>query len=245
MNPPPLPLHGRVAAITGAASGIGLACTHAFLAAGARVVMIDRDADALHHFAASPGGAALPLVADITDPDQTAALPRHILRLAGRLDIFHANAGMYTGGPFVDADPRVIDQVLSLNVNATFRSVHAVLPLLIARQAGDILLTGSVAGVVPVVHEPVYSASKFAVQGFAHALRRQLSPHGVRVGVVLPGPVSTTLLNAWPEARRREALRAGGLLQPADVAGAVLFMVTRPRYVTVRDLVILPDRLDL
>ncbi|SMG56963.1 SDR family oxidoreductase [Cedecea sp. NFIX57] len=240
-----LPLHGKVAAITGAASGIGLACACAFLTAGARVVMIDRDVAALRRSTTDLGEHALPLLADVTDPGQADSLPHHILRLAGRLDIFHANAGLYTGGPFVDTDPATMENVLNLNVNATFRCIHAVLPHLIAQQAGDILLTSSVAGVVPVVHEPVYTASKFAVQGFVHSLRRQLFPHGIRVGAVLPGPVSTALLNDWPEAKRREALESGALLQPADVAEAVLFMVTRPRNVTVRDLVILPNRVDL
>lgn len=130
-------------------------------------------------------------------------------------------------------------------LTATFRSVHAVLPHFISRHSGDILLTSSIAGVVPVVHEPVYTASKFAVQGFVHSLRRQVSAHGIRVGAVLPGPVSTGLLSAWPEAKRREALDACALLQPVDVAEAVLFMVTRPRDVTVRDLVLLPNGVDL
>ncbi|SMG19734.1 SDR family oxidoreductase [Cedecea sp. NFIX57] len=245
MKTPCLPLSGKVAAITGAASGIGLACTTAFLAAGARVVMIDRDVTALRQSATALGENALPLVVDVTDPGQVDGLTHHILRIAGRLDIFHANAGMYTGGPFVDTDPAVMEQVLNLNVNATFRCIHAVLPHFITQQSGDILLTSSVAGVVPVVHEPVYTASKFAVQGFAHSLRRQLFPHGIRVSAILPGPVSTALLSAWPEAKRQEALEEGSLLQPSDVAEAVLFMVTRPRNITVRDLTLLPNCVDL
>jgi ribitol 2-dehydrogenase len=245
LSAPRRPLQGKVIAITGAASGIGLACASAFLAAGARVVMIDRDVDALLHHADTLGEQALPLPADITDPDQADGLADHILFLAGRLDIFHANAGMYTGGPFVDTDPDTIAKLLDLNVTATFRCIRAVLPAFIARRGGDILLTSSVAGVVPVAHEPVYTASKFALQGFVHSLRRQLSPHGVRVGAILPGPVSTALLTAWPEAKRREALETCALLQPADVAEAVLFMVTRPRDVVIRDLVILPAGVDL
>jgi ribitol 2-dehydrogenase len=171
-------------------------------------------------------------------------LPR-ILELAGRLDIFHANAGAYIGGPVAEGDPDAWDRVLNLNINAAFRSVHAVLPHMIAQKSGDILFTSSIAGVVPVVWEPIYTASKFAVQAFVHSTRRQVAQHGVRVGAVLPGPVVTALLDDWPKAKMEEALANGSLMQPKEVADAVLFMLSRPRNVTVRDLVILPNSVDL
>ena len=84
------------------------------------------------------------------------------------------------------------------------------------------------AGVVPVVWEPVYTASKFAVQAFVHTVRRQVAKHGVRVGAVLPGPVVTALLDDWPKAKMEEALASGSLMQPEEVAAAVVFMLTRP-----------------
>ena len=135
--------------------------------------------------------------------------------------------------------------MLNLNVNAAFRSIHAVLPHMIERKTGDIIVTSSIAGVVPVVWEPIYTASKFAVQAFVHTVRRQVAPHGVRVGAVLPGPVVTALLDDWPKAKMEEALANGSLMQPEEVAEAVLFMLTRPRGVTIRDLVILPQTVDL
>ncbi|SUX84950.1 short chain dehydrogenase [Citrobacter koseri] len=112
-----------------------------------------------------------------------------IIELAGGLDIFHANAGAYIGGPVAEGDPDVWDRVLNLNINAAFRCVRAVLPHMIAQKSGDIIFTSSIAGVVPVIWEPIYTASKFAVQAFVHTTRRQVSEHGVRVGAVLPGPV--------------------------------------------------------
>ena len=145
----------------------------------------------------------------------------------------------------VDGDPDAWDRVLNLNVNAAFRTVHAVLPHMVERGRGDVILTSSIAGLVPVVWEPIYTASKFAVQAFAHTLRRQVMRHGVRVGAVAPGPVATALLDDWPRAKLEEALASGSLMQPEAVAEAVLFMLTRPRGVTVRDLVILPTNLDL
>jgi len=238
-------LKGKVAAITGAASGIGLACTRALLAAGAKVVLIDRAEDRLARLTAELGPDAMPLTVDLLQPAEASGLLPRILDLAGGLDIFHANAGAYVGGDVLAGDPDEWDRVLNLNVNAAFRSVHAVLPHLVAQKSGDIIFTSSIAGIVPVVWEPIYTASKFAVQAFVHTTRRQLARHGVRVGAVAPGPVVTALLDDWPKAKMDEALASGSLMQPEEVAAAVLFMLTRPRHVTVRDLVILPNSVDL
>ncbi|MCQ8205312.1 SDR family NAD(P)-dependent oxidoreductase, partial [Vibrio parahaemolyticus] len=120
-------------------------------------------------------------------------------------DIFHANAGAYIGGPVAEGDPDVWDKVLNLNINAAFRSVRAVLPHFIAQKSGDVLFTSSIAGVVPVIWEPIYTASKFAVQAFVHSTRRQVSEQGVRVGAVLPGPVVSSLLDDLPKEKMEEA----------------------------------------
>lgn len=238
-------LTGKVAAITGAASGIGLECARTLLAAGARVVLIDRAADKLQQLCAELGPNALPLVIDLAAPTSVAEMLPGILAQAGQLDIFHANAGAYVGGSFADGDPDQWDRMLTLNINAVFRTVHAVLPHMIERQTGDIIVTSSVAGVVPVVGEPIYTASKHAMQAFVHTLRRQVKEHGIRVGAVQPGPVVTALLSDWPKEKLDAALAAGDLMEPVEVAEAVLFMLTRSRKVTIRDLVILPQSNDL
>ena len=238
-------LAGKVAAVTGAASGIGLACSRAMLAEGAQVVLIDRAADRLATLCDELGPRAHPLALDLMDgPAVSGMLPR-ILERAGGLDILHANAGAYVGGPVAEGDPDVWDRVLHLNINAAFRCVRSVLPHLIAQKSGDIIFTSSIAGVVPVIWEPVYTASKFAVQAFVHTTRRQVAQYGVRVGAVLPGPVVTALLDDWPKAKMDEALANGSLMQPIEVAESVLFMVTRSKNVTVRDIVILPNSVDL
>ncbi|MFO1211042.1 MAG: SDR family oxidoreductase [Amaricoccus sp.] len=238
-------LNGRVAAVTGAASGIGLACARAMLGAGARVVLVDRAGDRLDALAAELGPGAIPLVVDLLSPESVAGMLPAILDKAGRLDIFHANAGAYIGGPVIEGDPDAWDRMLNLNVNACFRTIHAVLPHMVAQKSGDVIVTSSVAGFVPVVWEPIYTASKFAVQAFVHTVRRQVAPHGVRVGAVAPGPVVTALLDDWPKAKMEEALANGSLMPPKEVADAVMFMLTRPRGVVVRDLVILPLTVDL
>lgn len=238
-------LSGKVAAITGAASGIGLACARTLLQAGARVVLIDRAEDALTKLCVELGSQASGLVVDLLDGASLSAMMPRILEQTGHLDIFHANAGSYVGGEVLGGDPDAWDRMLNLNVNATFRAIHAVLPHMQQRGSGDIIVTSSIAGMIPVVVEPVYTASKHAVQAFVHTLRRQVAKHGIRVGEVAPGPVVTALLNDWPKAKLEDALAAGSLLQPKEVAEAVLFMLTRPRTVTIRDLVILPFSLDL
>ena len=238
-------LTGKVAAVTGAASGIGLASAQALAAAGVRVVLVDRDEAKLRDACAGIGAAAIPLVVNLLDTASIAGMMPAILEKAGRLDILHANAGSYVGGDVHGGDPDAWDRMLNLNVNATFRTIHAVLPHMVERGSGDILVTSSVAGVVPVVVEPIYTASKHAVQAFVHTLRRQVMAHGIRVGAVLPGPVVTALLSDWPREKMEDALARGSLMQPEEVAEAVIFMLTRPPTVTIRDLVILPQSLDL
>ena len=238
-------MKGKIAAITGAASGIGLECARTLLAEGAKVVLVDRAKDRLEQLCKELGPNALPLVVDLLNPSDVSGMLPRILDIAGGLDVFHANAGAYIGGPVAEGDPDAWDRMLNLNINAAFRSVHAVLPYMIGKKTGDILFTSSIAGVVPVVWEPIYTASKFAVQAFVHSTRRQVAQHGVRVGAVLPGPVVTALLDDWPKEKMDEALANGSLMQPKEVADAVLFMLTRPRNVTIRDLVILPNSVDL
>ena len=236
---------GKVAAITGAASGIGLECAKSLLNEGASVALIDRAEDTLKSLCADLGPNAHPVVIDLLNPASVATMMPQILEKFGKLDIFHANAGAYVGGPVLDGDPDVWDRVLNLNINAVFRSVHAVLPHMVERKSGDIIITSSIAGLVPVVWEPIYTASKHAVQAFVHTVRRQVAPHGLRVGAVQPGPVVTALISDWPKDKLDDELAKGGLLQPVEVAEAVLFMLTRPRNVTIRDLVILPQSNDL
>ena len=238
-------LQGQVAVVTGAASGIGLASAEAMLAAGARVVLVDRDRQALDTLCERLGPAALPLVIDLLDAQQCAGLLPGVLELAGRLDILHANAGSYIGGDLVDADPDAIDRMLNLNINVVMKNVRAVLPHMIERGSGDIIVTSSLAAHYPTPWEPVYAASKWAIDCFVQTTRRQVFRHGLRVGSISPGPVVTGLLSDWPPEKLRQARESGSLLEAAEVAEVVLFMLTRPRGMTIRDVVMLPTQFDL
>ncbi|WP_377292046.1 SDR family oxidoreductase [Rhizobium sp. SG2393] len=239
-------LSGKVVAITGAASGIGLACAKACVAEGATVFFVDRAEEALKRICAEVGrDRAIPLVVDLLDPESVRTMVPAILARAGRLDVFHANAGTYIGGDLVDGDPDAFDKLLNLNVNAVFRTVHAVLPHMIERQTGDIVVTTSVAGHEHIPWEPVYSASKHAVQTLVYTLRRQVAKHGIRVGSIAPGPVITALLDDWLEERLEKAKAAKSLIEPEEIADVLLFMLSRPRHITIRDVVILPASQDI
>lgn len=238
-------LKGKVAAVTGAASGIGLASTEAMLRAGAQVVMIDRDEAALRALEDKHGRAAMPIVVDLLDPVQCAAVLPRALDVAGRLDIFHANAGIYVGGDLVDNDAAAIDRMLNLNVNVVMKNVHDVLPHMIERGTGDIIVTSSLAAHFPTPWEPVYASSKWAINCFVQTVRRQVFKHGVRVGSISPGPVITALLADWPAEKLEEAKASGSLLDAKEVAEVVIFMLTRPRGMTIRDVVMLPTNFDL
>ncbi|NTF53037.1 SDR family oxidoreductase [Agrobacterium rhizogenes] len=238
-------LQGKVAAVTGAASGIGLASAEAMVAAGATVVFVDRDVNALQAVCERIGDRALPLVIDLLNPEQCATLLDGVLTKAGQLDILHANAGTYIGGDLAEANLDAIDRMLSLNINVVMKNVRSVIPHMIERGTGDIIITSSVAGHTAVPWEPVYSASKWAMTSFVQTMRRQLLKNGIRVGSVSPGPVISALLADWPEENLRKAKESGGLIEPKDVAEAVIFMLTRPRTVTIRDVVILPSAFDI
>lgn len=238
-------LSGKVAVVTGAAAGIGLASTEAMLAAGAQVVLVDRDEQALKRVCDRHGDAAIPMAMDLLDVKACAALVPQVLDKTGQIDILHANAGIYVGGDLVDADTDEIDRMLNLNINVVMKNVRDCLPHMIERGSGDIVVTSSLAGHFPTPWEPVYASSKWAINCFVQVMRRQVFKHGIRVGSVSPGPVITALLDDWSEQKLNDAKQAGSLIEASEVAEVVMFMLTRPRTVTIRDVVIMPTNFDL
>ena len=238
-------LTGKIAAITGAASGIGLATTKALLAEGATVVMVDRDKATLDRLIAELGDKAIAQVTDLLDDASCNAMIPEILGKVPHLDIVYLNAGTYIGGDLDETTPAAIDRMLNLNVNAVMKNTLAVIPHMKERGIGDIWVTCSVAGHMPVVHEPVYAASKWAITCFVQTTRRQLREHGIRVGQVSPGPVISALLADWPEENLRKAKESGSLIEPDEVADAVVYALTRKRNVTIRDMIVLPTNFDI
>jgi ribitol 2-dehydrogenase len=240
-------LQGKSALITGASSGIGRALAVNLDKQGCRLALTARSIERLEQVRASLTGKDVVLIpADLAIGSQVDAMTARALdHFGGALDVFLANAGLYVKGDAADGDPDAWDQTIAVNVNSVFRACRAVLPSMIERRSGDVIVTSSIAGHIAIPWEPIYSATKHAVQSFVHGVRRQVAKHNVRVGAVAPGMVLNELwgISNQDEIRAR-AERHEGLLSE-DVAEAVVFMLTRPPNVTIRDLVMLPQNQDL
>jgi ribitol 2-dehydrogenase len=234
------PLSGKVAVVTGASSGIGLATARTLADAGAVLVVAARSSDKLEQAARELGGGATAITTDVTSTTEVDHLVAKTMELLGRVDIMIANAGVYVGGDFVENDVAQLLQLIDINVGGVVRTIHASLNYMIAAGAGDIVVTSSVSGHQALHWEPVYSASKHAVQALAHTLRRQLIGTGVRIGAVAPGVVLNDLWQVTDSAAVADGVAAGTGLTSEDVADTVLYMLTRPRHMNIRDLVLLP-----
>jgi ribitol 2-dehydrogenase len=233
-------LSGKVAVVTGASSGIGLATAQALADAGALLVMAARSAERLEQLAQDLGGAATAIATDVTSTKEVDDLIAKTIQLHGRIDILIANAGIYAGGDFVANDVTQLLRLIDTNVGGVIRVIHATLKTMIPAGTGDVVLTSSVSGHQSIHWEPVYSASKHAVQALTHGLRRQLIGTGVRIGAVAPGVVLNDLWQVTDAAAVADGVAAGTGLTSEDVANAVLYMLTLPRHINIRDLVMLP-----
>lgn len=238
-------LAGKTVLVTGASSGIGRALALSVAEAGASVALVGRSADRLQLVANLIGPTALVLPADLADATAVETVAAKTLAHFGRVDILLANAGLYIPGDVADGDADAWDELVQVNVSSVFRLIRAVLPGMIARRSGDIVVTSSISGHQAIQWEPVYSASKHAIQSFVHGLRRQVAPHNLRVGAVAPGIVLNELWGYDDPNEIDAKVAAHEGLRSQDVADAVLFMLTRPPHVTIRDLVILPQNQDI
>ncbi|HSE74201.1 MAG TPA: SDR family oxidoreductase [Dongiaceae bacterium] len=238
-------LNGKTALVTGASSGIGRATARLLRRHGARLAISARSTRRLESLAAELGPDTVAITADMTRPADVDRMVVEAIDGLGHLDILFANAGIYVTGDVAGQSADSWDEMLAVNVNAVFRAVRAALPHMRARNSGDIIVTSSIAGHEALPMEPVYSASKHAINTFVYGLRRQLISHKIRVGAVAPGTVLNELWGITEESEiaRQVADRTG--IRSEDVADAVLFMLTRPPHVTIRDIVIMPQALDL
>lgn len=239
------PLKGKVVIITGASSGIGAATARALARLDCKLVLAARSADRLQALAAELGENALAAPTDLTLGSDVTRLVERTLERFGRVDVLFANAGIYIPGPVAEGDPDAWAQLMEVNVTGVMRCVHAVLPQMLAQRSGDILVTSSISGFVDIAWEPVYSASKHAVQSFVHTLRRQTAPSGIRVGSIAPGMVANELWGFTTAEEIEQQIEKHAALRSEDVAEAVVFMLTQPPHVTIRDLVMLPQNQDL
>ena len=234
-------LAGKVIIITGASSGIGAAAARLFATQGARLALAARSIDKLHTLADELDADCLVLGADMTQPDAINDMVARTLAHFGRVDVMFANAGIFIQGDFAEYDMDAVSQLLRVNIEAALRCAKAVIPGMIAQGGGDILFTSSIAGHAELHRGPAYGASKHAIETLANTLRQQLMGDGIRVMSLAPGKVANELWGfSDPEQIRRLTIEDEQYLRVEDVAEAALFMLTRPRRVNLRTLVMVP-----
>jgi len=242
----PMSAKAKVAIVTGASSGIGRACAHALDRAGFRLVLVSRDRSRLNSVVSEFIHTPEIVAGDIANSETAQAAVARALEAYGRLDVLLANAGLYLPEKGWEVDATRVDAIGRTNVLGVMHSVHAALPHLIEQGAGDIIVTSSVSGHQVIAWEPIYSATKHAVQAFVHGTRQQLVGSGVRLGAVAPGIVLNELWGvANGDASIETEVSAGRGMRSEDVADAVMFMLNTPRHITIRDLVMLPTNQEI
>ena len=186
-------------------------------------------------------GPSRAVTADVTDPDAISSVMEAAAKEFGPVDIVVANAGVYMANKFWLNNPADIESLISTNVTGVMHTVHAAITAMLPHSVGDIIVTNSVSGYQSIHWEPVYSASKHALRAFVEGVRRQLVGTGIRLGTIAPGVVHTELWSAVDQTTIDDQIGKTTGIRPEDVAEAIVFMLTRPRHVTIRDLVVLPS----
>jgi len=210
-----------VAVITGASSGIGQATARRLAREpGARLVLVARREERLRDLAAVLGVPATYLALDLTDPDAPARILEHVSRHHGRLDLLVNNAGAAWRATFADGGYANVRRTMELNFDAVVRLTEALLPLLRRSAPSAIVNVSSTAGRVARAGSGAYSASKFALAGWTDSLYAEERPHGVHVGLVLPGFVAT---EGFPAAELTGRRLTSWMVSSPDVAAQAIF----------------------
>lgn len=245
-------LSGLVALVTGASSGIGEATARALAEQGAPVALVARRRARLDQLAsdiAQQGGRALVIEADVTAQPQAQEAVERAARELGRLDIVINNAGVMLLGPVEGAPLEEWERMIDVNMRGLLYVAHAALPHLLraaedaSRRVADLVNISSVGGRRPRRGSGVYNLTKFGVGAFSESLRQEVTTRHVRVALVEPGAVKTELRSHLrPEIAAQTRQRHEGIerLEAADIADAIVYMVTRPRHVAINELLILP-----
>ena len=214
-------LAGRVALVTGAASGIGRAVTRAFAAEGAAVHAVDVTADRLAEVLEglrAEGLAASTTVADISNPEDVEHTVARVLDASGRIDCLANIAGVISSEPVEEVSLAEWDRILGINLRGTFLCARAVVPAMKGQGSGSIINVSSRAGAMGFAGMTAYCASKFGVEGLSRALAQELSPHGIAVNTITPGtPVHTAMSETTYSPEQRRIWRDPAVIAPAFV----------------------------
>ena len=238
----------RVMLITGATSGIGKALADFYYKKNYNLVLTGSSNEKINRLKKKFKKNTLLICADLTKPKEIDTIVSQSIARFKKIDILIANAGLYEPDKIISGNPDRWDRVINLNVNSVFRLINKVLPYMRKNKFGDIAITSSISGHQAIHWEPVYSASKHAIQSFAHGLRTQVSKYNIRVISIAPGMVMTELWGLDPIKNKKHIkgmIKKGKALDVQEVVSCFDFALTRSRATTIRDLVILPTNQNL
>ena len=231
-------LGGQVAIVTGAGRGIGHAIAMALAHEGATVVLVARTRQELAATAAAvreSGGSALAIPADVANDAAVEGMVEQAYAELGRIDTLVTAAGTASFGPVIGTKPADWDTMLLVNLRAVMVCCRAVLPPMLRQRSGLILNVSSIATKRTLPGSAAYTATKAGLESFSRVLAEELRPHGVRVGVLVPGAVDTPIWDALGASPPREKM-----LKPEDVARAAVLMATLPPHASLEELTLLP-----
>lgn len=237
-------LSNKLAVVTGASAGIGMAIARRLLDAGARVVVAARRVERLRTLTEPFGERGSHRALDVTSEDSVTGFVHWVLEEHGAPDILVNNAGLARGlGPVVSASEADWREMMEANVMGLMRLTRAFLPGMLERGSGDLVQMSSIAGVQPYPNGAGYCASKAAVEAFSLALRRELAGTGVRQLVIQPGMAETEFSEVrfhGDAGRAKDVYRGVTPLSAEDIADCVCFALTRPPHVSIQTLLVTP-----
>jgi NADP-dependent 3-hydroxy acid dehydrogenase YdfG len=230
-------LNGRVAIVTGAGKGIGRAICLALVREGASVVAAARtfaDLQQVAELCRAEGGKVLPIQMDVTSETEVEGLVARTLEEYGQIDLLVNNAGIGVFKPVVEMPVADLEAMWNVNLKGVFMMCKAVLPGMIRKKGGCIVNISSLAGKNGVKNGAGYSATKWALRGFAASMMLEVREHNIRVVTIFPGSVDTHFGS--------RGLRGSHITQPEDVADAVVFAASVPHRTMVSEIDLRPTR---
>lgn len=240
-------MNGQVAVITGASSGIGEATARALAEEGATVVLVARRRERLEALAREleQGGTTTHvIVADLATKEGAQACVDEAVETFGRIDVLVNNAGVMFLSPIDDAEPDDWDAMLRVNLLGVMVSSRAALAAMRRQKSGHIVNVSSVSGRFAGPSQAGYNASKWGLNGFSEALRREAHGDGIKVTLIEPGVVATELTDHIPheptKTRYEGNIAKMEMLQSVDIAEAIRYVVTQPRRVSINEVLIRP-----
>lgn len=225
------PLTGKTALVTGGGSGIGAAIASAFAAKGARIAVVDLNADAAQRHAATLGADSRGFRCDVSDPASVTATVEEVVAAFGRVDVLVNSAGVALLAPAEELALDAWDTTIDVNLKGTFLMCQAVIPVMKRQRSGRILNASSFAAIIPSVGGAAYAASKSGVEGLTRVLAGELGAHEITVNCYAPGMIPTAM-NRFADRTDAEKSRLLDTLtlrrwgSPKDVANLICFLAS-------------------